>query len=118
MTLRCESDWQDPDAILRRIGAELVQCRAMLHGLELAFGPHLAGPLAAGTSRALQDVDRLDQTLADLTTCLDLLAVEIDGAAKIDARNLLGAMRLDDLARRLAGRPVLPSPPDARVALF
>lgn len=118
MTERPEPDWQGPDAILRRIGGELAQCQAMLHGLEQAVGPHLAGPLAADTSRALQDIDRLGQTLADLTTCLDLLAGELEGAAGIDARHLWGAMRLDDLARRLGGRPVPPAPPDARVALF
>lgn len=82
------------------------------------MGPHLSGLMSADTLGAVQDIDRLGQTLADLETCLGLLAGEVDGTAAIDTRPLLQAMRLDDLARRLGGLPVRPVRADTRIALF
>lgn len=110
--------WQRPDAILQRMVAELAKCQTMLHGVETVVGPLVAARVTSASSHALQDIDRLGQTLADLATCLGVLAANLDGSSEIDARQILQAMRLDDLAQRLAGRAVVPTPTDARVALF
>lgn len=110
--------WQRPEQLLHRIAAELAHCQSMLHRLEVAIGPQMARSLTADDSRALQDIDRLSQTLADLATCLVVLGADIDGAPAIDARGMLAAMRLDDLAQRLGGRVATAAPADARVALF
>ncbi len=118
MTTPFDPAGQRPDAILSRVTAELRQCHAMLHGVETAVAPILGAVPTAGNSHALQDIDRLGQTLADLATCLDALGAALCNAPAIDARALLGAVRLDDLAQRLRGRSVPPAPVDARVALF
>ena len=110
--------WHSPDALLRRVAAELAQCQTMLHGLEEAVGPHMTGSLAADHIHTLQDIDRLSQTLGDLATCLGVLATDLEGAAAIDARRLLAAMRLDALAQRLGGGAVQSAPADTRIALF
>lgn len=118
MTLPLDPVWQPPDAILHRIAAELQQGLTMLHAVEAAVAPMVHSAPDTGSIHALQEIDRLGQTLADLANCLAMLAADLHGAPAIDARGLLSGMRLDDLAQRLGGRTVTAAAENARVALF
>ena len=87
-------------ACLNRTARELLGCAALLLRVEGDLGPLLS---AAPASPALQGIDLLPQTLADLALWLDALAVQTTARVQLPAA--LHPLRLADLRARLAGQP-------------
>lgn len=104
--------------VLNRTAVEVRRCEAILRGIETAVAPMLDTPQARQSRRALQDIDLLGQSLADLATCLAGLAGQLGNRIDIDMPDLLAPLRLDDLHRRLGGRDAIDPSPEARIALF
>jgi len=70
-------------------------------------------------SAALQNLDRLLQTLSELGMLFDGLAREIDAAPDLDLDRALSQVRLRDLVQALRGeRTALPAPSVGEVDLF
>ena len=113
----------DPDLhsardVLERTAVEVQRCEVILRGIETAVGPMMIGACDRSSSHALQDIDLLGQSLADLATCLSGIAAQLGGQDRIDMQRLLAPMRLDDLYCRLGGRVAPDLSPQERVALF
>ena len=104
--------------VLCRIALEVQRCEVMLRGIETAVTPVVTVQGMQGDSLALQDIDLMGQSLADLATCLSGLAVQVGSQGWVDMHDLLAPVRLDDLYLRLGGREVLELRPDERIALF
>ena len=104
--------------VLNRTAVEVQRCEVILRGIETAVAPMLDVLHGHQSSHALQDIDLLGQSLADLATCLAGLAGLLGERIDIDTHDLLAPLRLDDLHRRLGGRVALALSPEERVALF
>ena len=104
--------------VLQRAAVEVQRCEVILRGIETAVAPMIARQRGSGGSPALQDIDLLGQSLADIATCLAGLAGQPGADAEIDARSLLAPLRLDDLYQRLGGRVAVGLRPEDRIALF
>lgn len=104
--------------VLDRLSIEVQRCEVILRGIETAVAPLIAAPGRQGGSHALQDIDLLGQSLADLATCLSGLSTQVNEDAAVDTHLLLAPLRLDDLHRRLGGRCAPALSPEERVALF
>ena len=85
---------------LTRTARELSACTALLARVEDDLAPLLS---AAAASPALQGIDLLAQTLADLALWLDALAVQATG--RVDLPAALRPLRLANLRTRLIGLP-------------
>lgn len=104
--------------VLCRIALELQRCEVMLRGIETAVTPMIPAQRAQSSSLALQDIDLLGQSLADLATCLTGLSMQVGNRAAVDMLDLLSPLRLDDLYLRLGGSKAVELRPDERIALF
>lgn len=105
-------------AVLVRMAVEVQRCEVILRGIETAVAPMIAAPGGPSNSHALQDIDLLGQSLADLAICLTGIAAQLDGGVEVDVHRLLDPLRLDDLHRRLGGRAAVDLSPAERIALF
>lgn len=117
------SDLHDPRShsgrdVLDRIAVEVQRCEVILRSIETGVATMIAASGVQGTSHALQDIDLLGQSLADLATCLSGLAVQVGDSVSVDTHRLLAPLRLDDLHRRIGGRQAMELSPEERVALF
>lgn len=104
--------------IARRLVAEVERAEEALLRVEDSIAPLITQDSPAVASHALQDIDLVVQSLADIARCLDGLSRHLPPLVVVDAQTLLAPLRLDDVVRRLSGKPVVPLPPDARIALF
>ncbi len=104
--------------VLERLSVEVQRCEVILRGIETAVAPIIAHPGSPRGSHALQDIDLLGQSLADLATCLSGLARQVGQDATVDTHVLLAPLRLDALHRRIGGCRAIELSPDERVALF
>ena len=111
-----------PGLLLIRLSDELATCTQLLTAIESEVaGMIQASPLRTRTAPdALQKIDLLAQMLGDLSVCLaDLGRAPIPVPATPDwAEAALGALRLDDLRRRLAGQGAWPAPARDAVDFF
>ena len=111
-----------PGLLLIRLSEEMATCAQMLTAIE----SEVAGLIktAPDSTRraleALQKIDLLAQTLGDLTACLAGLGkVAIPAPVAADwAEPALGAIRLEDLRRRLTGQAVRQGPAHHAVEFF
>lgn len=100
-----------PAQLLLRMADEMQRCLAILTRVEQSCHQIVEDQPDASLPKVwranLQDIDLLEQVLGDLALCLSGLAAEpqILGAAEISPLRILAATRLDDLRRRLTGRP-------------
>jgi hypothetical protein len=97
---------------LRRLARELAAAQDMALGLQVTVAGLIAGRGEApfdALSR-LQDLDRLAQTLGDLSTFTDAVAGATPEGWKVDARAAAGTLNLRDLAARLAASPTAADP--------
>ena len=99
-----------PVDVGRRLVAEVELCIGALHRIETSVAPLIAGAGADLAGHALQDIDLVAQSLADIARCLEDLCDQLASLPPVEARRVLSRLRLDDLARRLAGQP----PPGTR----
>lgn len=102
---------------LQRVAAELAECHAMLTQIEGTVQPHLT--LQGHDRFALQNIDLLGQTLADLARCLTAAAQTraIGDANALCSVDVLSSLHLDDLRTRLtAGHDLVAT--RANVELF
>ncbi|MEO8243399.1 MAG: hypothetical protein ABI832_13915 [bacterium] len=96
--------------MLRRIEAELGSCRAILAKVETAVETMLqSGEVAVDDLLhivEMQNIDLLDQTIADLVICLQDVASSpaIGTAQPLRVAHITRRLRLADLQDRLAGR--------------
>ena len=111
-----------PGLLLIRLSEEMATCAQLLTAIEVEVtGMIETVPLrnrpAAG---ALQKIDLLSQTLGDLSVCLASLGkATFPAPAAADwAEPALGAIRLDDLRRRLAGQAARQDPAQHKVEYF
>ena len=104
--------------VLCRTAVEVQRCEVILRGIEAAVAPMIAAHHGQSSSHALQDIDLLGQSLADLATCLTGLAAQLGDQAEVDTHRLLAPLRLDDLYLRLGGREAVDLRPEERIALF
>lgn len=104
--------------VLDRAAVEVQRCEVILRRVETAVAPMIVASCGQTSSHALQDIDLLGQSLADLATCLSGLAAQLGSGAEVDLRRLLAPLRLDDLYQRLGGQVVLDLSPADRIALF
>jgi hypothetical protein len=107
--------YQDPvslvtaDLLLHRIEAELVGCRSILAKIEYAVETLLQSGNVPQDDPLhiveMQNIDLMDQILADLVICLqDLTAARsVDGTVPLRIAHVTRRMRLADLRDRLAG---------------
>jgi hypothetical protein len=99
----------DPALLLTRIEAELSGCRTILGKVETAVETLLkSGNVAADDPlhiQEMQNIDLLDQILADLMLCLQDFAAtpSIVAAAPARLSHVTRHTRLADLRNRLAG---------------
>lgn len=111
------------DKLLGRIEAELGTCRAILAGVESVVETLLkSGNVAADDPLhivEMQNIDLLDQLLADMMLCLaDLAGTDpIKAAPTIRLSQVIRRTRLAALRNRLSGFAV-PVDPDDAVELF
>ena len=111
-----------PGLLLIRLSEEMATCAQLLTAIEF----EVAGMIQAVPVRnspapeALQNIDLLAQTLGDLTACLaGLGTVALPAPAATDwAEPALGAIRLEDLRRRLTGQAVRQDPAQHAVEFF
>ena len=104
--------------LLQRIAIELLQCQAILSRIEHSV--HVAldalAPLVPALSlqKNMQDIDLLEQNLADLALCLSAVAAEpaLQAAQDLNEAHVLGRLRLEDLRHRLHCWPSNAEPAD------
>ncbi|MDT8856018.1 hypothetical protein RNZ50_13550 [Paracoccaceae bacterium Fryx2] len=113
-----EPQVQSAGDVLARAALEVQRCEVMLRRIETAVAPMIAAERREGCSHALQDIDLLGQSLADIATCLTGVAGQLPPGASVDARSLLAPLRLDDLCQRLGGLMAVDLRPEERIALF
>lgn len=113
-----EPELHAADAVLHRIAYEVQHCEVILRGIETAVAEMIANRRAESGSHALQDIDLLGQSLADIATCLTGMADQLGSTPPVDARRLLAPLRLDDLYQRLGGKVAMELRPEERIALF
>ncbi len=99
-----------PGLLLIRLSEEMATCAQLLTAIELEVAGMIGTvPLRnRPAAEALQKIDLLSQTLGDLSVCLAGLGMSsfpVPAAADW-AEPALGAIRLDDLRRRLTGQAV------------
>lgn len=99
-----------PADIGQRLVREVELCIAALHRIEVSVAPLITQAEGDVAGHALQDIDLVGQSLADIARCLEDLCPHLAAIAPIDARQVVSRLRLDDLARRLTG----PAGPTAR----
>ena len=105
-----------PVDIGRRLVEEVEICIGALHRIEASVIPLIMQTGADNAGHALQDIDLVGQSLADIARCLEDLSGHLVALPPIEVRHVLSRLHLDDLARRLAG---LTSPgvrPDTQLA--
>ncbi len=109
--------------LLRRIEAELGGCRRLLAKIETTVETMLSrGPVAADDPlhvSEMQNIDLLDQSLADLILCLQELASAppMGTALPLRVAHITRRLRLADLRDRLGGR-ITPAERGDDVELF
>ena len=107
----CLQDVLAPAPLMLRLAEELRQCRAILAKVEHTFHQVLDGEIGADQPRlwqvSIQSIDLLEQNLGDLATCMTAMADEpgLAGCASLNEARVLGPLKLDDLRRRLHGKP-------------
>lgn len=94
--------------MLLRTADEVERCRLLVRQIEAAIAPMIASRIVVGV--APQALDLLDQTLADLATCVSGLA------RGLPDDTVLAMLRLDDVRRRLTGQEAAAR--DSAVTLF
>lgn len=100
-----------PAQLLLRMADELQLCLSILTRVEQSCHKIVDDQPATSLPKVwranLQDIDLLEQVLGDLALCLSGLALEpqIEAAAEISPLRLFAGFKLDDLRRRLTGRP-------------
>ena len=104
MTVHLHSLAVAPLDVGRRLVAEVELCIGALHRIEASVAPLIAGTGADLAGHALQDIDLVAQSLADIARCLEDLCDQLASLPPVEARRVLSRLRLDDLARRLAGQ--------------
>lgn|GEM_PF-2132842 len=104
MTVHLHSLAVAPVDVGRRLVTELELCIGALHRIEASVAPLIAGTQTDLAGHALQDIDLVAQSLADIARCLADLCGQLASLPPVEARRLLSRLRLDDLARRLAGQ--------------
>jgi hypothetical protein len=98
-----------PSALLAQVAEELLRCRAILsrieHSVHAVIDSHPASSETRAWHRNLQDIDLLEQNLADLARCLCATSAEpaLQGGLPLSAVGVLGDLTLDDLRQRLRG---------------
>lgn len=98
--------------LLRRVEAELGTCRRLLTGIETMVETMLANGQVAPDDPLhvveAQNIDLLDQMLADLALFLTALAAapNLGVAQPLRLAHLTRSLRLDDLRDRLGGTPL------------
>lgn len=110
MTLHLHGLAVAPADVGLRLVAEVELCIAALHRIEVSVAPLITQTEGDIAGHALQDIDLVGQSLADIARCLEDLCPHLASLPPIDAREVVSRLRLDDLARRLAG----PAAPMAR----
>lgn len=104
MTVHLHSLAVAPVDVGRRLVTELELCIGALHRIEASVAPLIAGTQTYLAGHALQDIDLVAQSLADIARCLEDMCDQLASLPIVEARRLLSRLRLDDLARRLAGQ--------------
>lgn len=109
-----------PEPTLRALSRELLAARDMSLDLQEAVAELLAamGERSAAVPFRLQNLDRLTQTLGDLAGFVGALARVAPPGWSPDVAEAAGALRLRDLAARLAGCPSAPAPAGEEDWLF
>lgn len=98
-----------PGALLAQVAEELMRCRAILsrieHSVHAMIDSHPASAETRHWHRNLQDIDLLEQNLADLARCLGATAAEpaLQDARPLSPVQVLGDLTLHDLRQRLRG---------------
>lgn len=98
-----------PGALLAQVSEELLRCRAILsrieHSVHAMIDSHPASAETRQWHRNLQDIDLLEQNLADLARCLGATAAEpaLQDARALSPVQVLGDLTLHDLRQRLRG---------------
>lgn len=107
------------DVLLRRIADEIDDAHRLGSGLEGRLGAALpsSARFDPALSGALQSLDRLNQTTAELAAVVGRLSGEA-GRAPVDAAALTAPVTLRDLAGRLRGGACEPAPSGGEVDLF
>lgn len=88
--------------LLRRIAMELQDNAQVAERCQMAIGAILPTDVPADVCEGLQGLDRLSQTVTELSSLLQTVAGFVSGAAALDSQ-VLGQMRLSALHDRLAG---------------
>lgn len=109
------------DVFLKRVADEIEAAHRLGAALEDRLGTAL--PAAAwadhGLTEALQSLDHLNQTTAELASIVGRLAVEVADGTPVDAAALTADVTLRDVARRLhGGSPGPQSEANGEVELF
>ena len=103
MTDRTERSQHDLRALLHGASASVASLTALLGPVEAVIAKGLAdGSVAAEDRAALQDVDRLAQSLDAIATFLQQLSCAAPPDLRVDARCAIDAVPLEDLRVRLA----------------
>ncbi len=99
--------------LLARLAEDLTRCRSVLarievavhHGLDAAKAGEISTDPPIYWQTNLQDIDLLDQHLADLAVCVQAVASEpaVQEGALLSGARVLGPLKLDDLRKRLRG---------------
>ena len=92
-----------PVDVGRRLVTEVESCIGALHRIEASVVPLITQTGADIVGHALQDIDLVGQSLTDIARCLEDLCDQMVPLAPVEARQVLSRLRLDDVARRLAG---------------
>lgn len=98
-----------PGALLAQVAEELLRCRAILsrieHSVHAMIDSHPASSETRAWHKNLQDIDLLEQNLADLARCLGAAsaAPAIQEATALSPVDVLGDLTLHDLRQRLRG---------------
>lgn len=104
--LRIASDRDaGPEPALHAMARELAAAQEAALDLQITVAEIVASPGAAssGALFRLQELDRLAQTLGDLSAFAAAAADAAPGGWRIDARAAVRDLRLRDVAARLAG---------------
>ncbi|MGV8952533.1 MAG: hypothetical protein ACOH2M_15610 [Cypionkella sp.] len=99
--------------LLARLAEDLTRCRSVLarievavhHGLDAAKAGEVGTDPPVYWQSNLQDIDLLDQHLADLAVCVQAIAADpaVQQGALLSGAHVLGPLKLDDLRKRLRG---------------
>ena len=98
-----------PAALLAQVAEELLRCRKILsrieHSVHAVIESHPASAETRAWHRNLQDIDLLEQNLADLARCLLATATQsaLQGETALSPAEVLGDLTLHDLRQRLRG---------------